>query len=67
MKEVIGLGGGSGCCVCVPPGIASLDSVGIATERECGVSSGSSSNKGSKEASERASESTIIGCIMLLS
>jgi hypothetical protein len=64
--EVVGLGGGSGCCVCVPPGIASLDSVGI-VERECGGSSGSSSNKGSKEASEWASESTTFGCKILLS
>jgi hypothetical protein len=65
MKVVVGLGGGSGVCGCVPPGIASVDSVGIA-EWDCGViSSGTSSNRGSKEASERTSESITIGCKML--
>ena len=65
MKVVVGLGGNSEVCGCVVlPGIASLDSVGIA-EWECGVSSGTSSNRGSKEASERTSESTTIGCKML--
>ena len=74
MKVVVGLNCGSGVCGsgvcdrgvcgCAPPGIASLDSVGIA-EWDCGVSSGTSSNRGSKEASERTSDSTTIGCKLL--